>query len=492
MYVLKNALISITRNKGRNILIGAIILVVACACTVTLAINNTASDLISSYESGYAKELTLGFDRQSMMKGFDFGGSQGREGAQEKFSKIASYTVEDVENFADSEHIEGYYYTYTIQLAGNNIEKAQMENVGSSNMGGHGGGMMGGEVPDASGDSFTLTGYSSVQSMTEFIDGTYTMAEIADEAWSVAFDGDYAFINEELAEYNNLGVGDKIKFEDENGKTYTFEVIGIFADNEETEGMPMSPFSNSANTIITNAATLIAITEKNSDIVGQVTPTLIIDDYANVDAIQEEFYAKGLDESYIVQTNEELANAGVSSIANVKTFATTFLVIALIIGGAVLLILNLINIRERKYEIGVLRTIGVSKLMVTAQFVAELMMVALVALVLGAGVGAMVSKSVGNSLLESEIASSNKQEEEIAGNFGGGFRGMQEQGGAKGEMNLVQKPAVQAYDSMNAVVDAVVIVELLVIGIMLVLVGSLAAMISIQRFSPLTILKERS
>lgn len=201
MYVLKNALISIVRNKGRNILIGAIILVVACACTVTLAINNTASDLISSYESGYAKELTFGFDRQSMMKGFDFGGSQGREGAQEKFSKIASYTVEDVENFAES---------------------------------------------------------------------------------------------------------------------------------------------------------------------------------------------------------------------------------------------------------------------------------------------------VGNSLLESEIASSNKQEEEIAGNFGGGFRGMQEQGGAKGEMNLAQKPAVQAYDSMNAVVDAGVIVELLMIGTMLVLVGSLAAMISIQRFSPLTILKERS
>ena len=33
MYILKNSLISIARNKGRNILIGIIILVIACAST---------------------------------------------------------------------------------------------------------------------------------------------------------------------------------------------------------------------------------------------------------------------------------------------------------------------------------------------------------------------------------------------------------------------------------------------------------------------------
>lgn len=38
MYILKNAWISITRNKGRNILMGIIILVIACATTISLAI----------------------------------------------------------------------------------------------------------------------------------------------------------------------------------------------------------------------------------------------------------------------------------------------------------------------------------------------------------------------------------------------------------------------------------------------------------------------
>ena len=71
MYILKNAQISTTRNKGRNILIGIIIVVIACACTITLAINNTANDLISSYKKKYQKELSIAFNRYKMKEKFD-------------------------------------------------------------------------------------------------------------------------------------------------------------------------------------------------------------------------------------------------------------------------------------------------------------------------------------------------------------------------------------------------------------------------------------
>ena len=53
-------------------------------------------------------------------------------------------------------------------------------------------------------------------------------------------------------------------------------------------------------------------------------------------------------------------------------------------------------------------------------------------------------------------------------------------------------PNVQAYDSIDAVVNVSVLLELLGIGMLLILVSSISAMISIQRFTPLTILKERS
>ena len=490
MFILKNAWISIKRNKGRNILIGIIILIIACACTITLAIKNTAVDLIDSYKSAYDNEVTISFDRANMMKNFDSSGKEGRENAREKFDNIATYTISDVESFADSEYIESYYYTYSIGLNGNNIEKAE---IASNSDEPNGFGNRGGKEPNMSSTDFTLTGYSSLDAMSEFIGGTYTMNEITDNAWDIAFDGNYVFINQELADYNDLNLNDKITLEDEDGNTYEFEIIGIFKEDEEENNEPMSMFSNSANTLITNANAVSNITTSNEEINATVNPTFIIDSYDNVEKLQNEFYEKGLDENFVLQTNEEEATSGISSIQNINSFATTFLILTLIIGGIVLFVINMINIRERKYEIGVLRTIGISKFKLTMQFVSELVIVAFVALILGAGIGAISSKEVSNSLLENEINNSNERTEEIDKNFGGAnMNGGMPNHGDRGEMRGKGMPVVEAYDSIDAVVDIKVLLELLGIGLSLVLISSIASMVSIQRFSPLTILKERS
>ena len=145
----------------------------------------------------------------------------------------------------------------------------------------------------------------------------------------------------------------------------------------------------------------------------------------------------------------------------------------------------MINIRERKYEIGVLRTIGMKKSLLSLQFVLELLIVSMVALLIGAGIGATISVPVSNSLLESEISSSMEQKNEISENFGGG-RNFDK------EMKMDGIANVQEFTSIDAVVDFKVLVELLAIGLLLTLISSLASMISIQKFSPLEILKERS
>ena len=323
---------------------------------------------------------------------------------------------------------------------------------------------------------FTVTGYSSLDAMSEFIDGTYQITDIEDDAWDKAFDGNYVFINKELASYNELSLGDTIELKDEDNNTYSFKIIGIFEDNDTSNNM-ISMFSNSANTIITNTNALISITDSNEDINASVIPTFIIDSYDNAEKIEEEFYKKGLDENYIVETNEELANSGLNGVSNVKTFATTFLIITLIIGGVVLVILNMINIRERKYEIGVLRTIGISKFKLTLQFIVELVIVAIVTLLLGAGIGATMSKSVSNSLLSSEIKSTENSSNDIVNNFNPG-------GGMPDFNNFPSKGivSVSAYDSIDAVVNMQVIIELLGIGIVLVLISSLSAMIVFKDF----------
>ena len=483
MYILKNAFISIKRNKGRNILIGIILVVIACACTITLAINNTASDLISSYKNSYKHELSITFNRENMKKNMDFSNKDSIEEAKDKFENITSYTVSDIKNFSKNKHITSYYYTEEISLNGSSITK--VESTSNEDNNNHGPKM---EKQNNQLD-FTVTGYSNNEAMSEFISGKYKMSSIEDDAWDKAFNGNYVFINEELASYNNLSLGDKITLKDSDENTYEFEIVGIFKENSDGDD-EVSLFSNSANTIITSTTAVESVTSANENVKANLKPTFIIDSYDNQEEIQEDFYQKGLDENYKVETNEEEATSALSGVSNVQTFSTIFFIITLILGGVVLFILNMINIRERKYEIGVLRTIGMSKFKLTMQFASELLIVTLISVLLGLGIGAVSAKGISNSLLQSEITRTNNEEEKVQMNFGGQMPG---EGRKNNQSNILRNgPSVSAYQEIDAVVDIKVVLELLGISLGLVFVSSLASMISIQRFSPLTILKERS
>ena len=152
----------------------------------------------------------------------------------------------------------------------------------------------------------------------------------------------------------------------------------------------------------------------------------------------------------------------------------------------------MINIRERKYEIGVLRTVGMKKSLVIGQFVSELLVVSIVGLLIGALCGSFISVDLANNLLENEISNASEKMNNINMNFGG------RPGTSGDDFNFVGKNKINGIvninqiDSIEAVVDFEVLVKLLLIGIALSMFSSISACISIARFSPLTILKERS
>ena len=259
-------------------------------------------------------------------------------------------------------------------------------------------------------------------------------------------------------------------------------VKGIYSDNSDSNDA-FNMYSMSANKIITGSRVIEKLVEDDSTLVTNVTPSFILQDKDSVDGFTNELKEKGLNEYYTLNTNLDELESATKSIENVKTFATTFLLIMLAISAIVLFVINMINIRERKYEIGVFRTIGVSKFKLTMQFVLEILIVSIIMLCIGAVCGAMLAKPVGNILLQNEIESSEAQTSQISDNFG-----------KNGPMDMKHSEivSVDSIDTINAVVDFTVVAQLLGIGLALTLISSLASMISIQRFSPLTILKERS
>ena len=152
----------------------------------------------------------------------------------------------------------------------------------------------------------------------------------------------------------------------------------------------------------------------------------------------------------------------------------------MIIGGSILILINTLIIRERKYEIGVLRTIGMKKSLVSLQFVSEIFIVAIISFILGTGIGSSLSVNVANSLLKDEISASTEANDKINENFGN-----------RDNRRDFKNNGVQKIDSINAIVDTRVIVSMMESLIILTITSSAVAIFSINRFKPLTILKER-
>lgn len=528
MYILKNAFVSISRNKGRNILIAIIITVIAAACAITLSIRNSATKIVDAYNSKYNVEASIGMDRSSLMNSFmgreekdGESNKQSREDMIETFNNIESITVDEIDKYGDSKYVSSYYYVYQTNMDAEDLEEATDSLIKESTttttkreqFGGFPGRPGGSQSTTtttkreeifnakAADGAFTVTGYSSYSAMSDFISGNYTITE---GSVSSDFTSNTCVISEELAELNELEVGSKITLVDpkDDDLTYELEVTGIYKENSEDSSDMTNMFSSSVNTIITNSTVLESMIEKNDELSVTVTPTFILTGTEVAEKFAEEVKEKGLSEYYTVTNNLDVVEGATKSISNVKTFATTFLIITLIIGGVVLLVLNMINIRERKYEIGVLRTIGMRKFAVISQFTIELLVVCIFGLLVGAGIGALSSVSVANSLLANEINNATTDMEDIKENFGGmgdmpggpGGEMPNFQGGPGGkeEFNMNGVVNIEQVDSMEAVVDIKVLFQLLAIGLGLTIIGSLAACISIARFSPLTILKERS
>lgn len=474
MYILKNAFISLSRNRERNVLMGIIIAVIACSSAITLAIRNSANTLVESYVNKNDIIASISMNRENLMGQFKPGSGDENK---EKFESIESLTEEEINSYGDSSYVKSYYYTYQISMNASNIEKAASETTDSN----ENFGPKGNRNQNMSDGNFTVIGYNSYDSMTDFIDGKYT---ITSGEVSSDFSSNNCVISNELATMNELEIGDTITLVDPNveDKTYELTITGIYKEKSDNENMDM--FSSSANTIITNNKVIKNIIENDDDFKARITPQFILTDKDVVDAFEEQLTEKGLSEYYQVTTNLDNIESETKSISNVKTFATTFLVITLIIGGVVLFILNMINVRERKYEIGVLRTIGMKKSLVVSQFVVELLVVAIIALLVGTAVGSVLSVKTANHLLENEITSNSEQMNDINKNFGQGNdrKPMVNRGFAN--MDKVTK--------INAVVDFKVILQLLAIGLSLTLVSSVASIVSISRFSPINILKERT
>ncbi len=530
MLVFINAFKSIIRSKGRNILIGIIAFTIAVASCVALSIQNAANEAEASGMEQTHITATISVNRQKMMEEAagqmdpGNGGKPDIGGMREMLQQNAGLSLSEMQTYAASQYVSDFYYSGSVSLsASGELEPVSTEDSSDDSDtqanenapgGGRGDRMPGGFGGVSMGD-FTVTGYSSENAMTSFLNGS---AQITDGS---IFDIESAelscLISNELALFNGLSVGDSITLANPNNEeeTYAVTIAGIYTSTESADtGMGMRFFAamDPANAIYLSYPALQSIidqsaasattttddngNETSSALVSQVSGVYELAGKEDYDAFCEDVYTLGLSENYSVSSTDVSSyEASLIPLQNLSKFAGTLLLIVLIVGGIILIVINIFNIRERKYEVGVLTAIGIKKGKVALQFVVELLAVTLASILIGAGVGSAVSVPVANSLLESQITAQEQQLEQRQQSFGrGGADKMppDQQGSGFAAFGKGQAANVTYLDQINAATNLTVLFQLIGIGVILTILSSLAGVIFVLRYEPLKILSNRS
>lgn len=301
---------------------------------------------------------------------------------------------------------------------------------------------------------------------------------------------------------------------------------------------PMGGISQDAdNAIYTSVSTLKSLgldadTTANDDdnnTTTQLSYTYVLGSADDYETFASDVRKAGLDDAYTVQSADvENYESSLVPLDNLAKFALTLLIVVLAVGAVVLIVLNLFNIRERKYEVGVLTAIGVKKVKVAAQFAIELLIVTMCGIALGVAGGAVASVPVSNQLLAAQVSSQETQTASQEEQFGrgadmGGAPGApgssSDSGGsdstgtsgdsgsasadssngssgqpdnAPGGMRGGFSQAVDYVSTIDATVNLKVVGQLILIGLGLTLISALVGIIFVMRYEPLQILADRS
>lgn len=539
MYIIKNALKSISRSKGRNILIGIIVLVISVSACIGLSIRQASENAKDEALENLTITGTLSIDRSSMMNDMrqenSDSGTFDKDSFKQNFASLESLTVDEMLTYAELDSVQSFYYTLTVSLNGDDNLEAVTSTVSSDStsddssanvpsdmpqmnedMGGEHGGFQKSSM-GTQGD-FTVVGYSSDEAMADFLNGTssITDGEMFEEGTS-----EYnCVISDELAAYNDISVSDTITVENPNNEDETYEltVVGIYNNSQSTVSNTgiMGGFSTStdpANQIYLSYNALKSITDSSSenattsvdDTTGVETTTALpkqpagtytfasIDDY---NKFSKDVYTAGLSETYTVSSSDVSAyEDSLVPLENLSDMAFYFLLVVLGIGAVVLIVLNIFNVRERKYEVGVLTAIGMKKFKVSLQFIIETLVITFVSVLLGGIIGAASSVPVTNSLLKSQVeaeeSSSTKQEQSLGRGRNSDIPDMPSNNSKPGFSSDITATTNEYISKVSSATDLIVLLQLLGIGICLTLVASAASVVFIMRYDPLKILANR-
>lgn len=220
-------------------------------------------------------------------------------------------------------------------------------------------------------------------------------------------------IHEAFAQKNNLKIGDKIELSLINAsgkKTETqktkFEIIGIFSGKKQEKYTGLSS-DFSENTIFSDFETTMRSLNlpEDKDLLSKIT--LYTETANQLDKAIAKTEKLNIDWSkYKIEKNNAAFKDSLESIAGVKNIINLMTYLIIIGGSVVLSLILMLWLRERIYEIGILLSIGASKLHIVSQFIIELVLISIPTMIISFILGNLVFSLITKGLSETEETSS--------------------------------------------------------------------------------------
>ena len=189
-------------------------------------------------------------------------------------------------------------------------------------------------------------------------------------------------IHEKFAELNNVNLGDKIKLSQE-GKILELEVVGIYSGEKTNtfNGLSSDFIENTVYTDYNSSQQLLNLITNN-----KVTSVEYgVEDPTRLDDVIKTVENLGINNLMVSKSNKnyELITSSVESITKI----TNMIRIGSVVVGVVILSLILMFwVRERTYEIGILLSLGTSKVNLVLQFIVEVLLVTIFGLMIALGI----------------------------------------------------------------------------------------------------------
>ncbi|AYM01841.1 ABC transporter permease [Levilactobacillus yiduensis] len=478
MNFFKRAWLNVWAKKGRSVLLILVSSAILMFVLAGLLIRSAAVKATDQAKADVGATVTLSANRQAAFKKMQSSSTSKSSRPKMTLTPIKLSTATKISQLSN---VKSTNVTSTTTVNAKSYDVVST----SSGMGSSGGpGGMKGKT-SSSGDT-QIDGVTATSLTSDF---SNSQSKITKGRGITAADKNtnHVVIEKNLASQNNLTVGDTLTVKKTTGKkaTVKLKVVGIYrasSTSSSTAG-PMS--TDPSNTMYTSYT--LANSFKGSKYAGTAdSVTFNVTNPAKVSSVKAAGKKLINTSTYSLSTDDASYQTVKASMKTIEGFANKIVWLVAIAGTIILALIVILMIRERRFEIGVLLSLGEARWKIVAQFFTEMLMVIVVAVAIAGAGGKFVGDQLGSQLVEQSTTSqtvSSGVSGQSAGQPGGGMKG------GNGGPGMQQNTSTKAADTdLDIQVSAVNLAELGGFGLAITFLSIMIASGGILRLEPKKVL----